>query len=504
MNNVIFRMLTVLGAIVVCGGLVAREPAIGAEDAFPELPAETLTFRWTLTPAAEPSPALRYPLLPDLAERTPGNAAANYLRAAVELLTHRQTREAHEEASEWYDTRPEQLPADKVRRYLDHSGVSNAFQDLRTATRCERCDWGNRFQDLRGRDVVEYRLEEFQQFRMLIRYNELRMKLQITNREWNECVAALRDQFQLAQNLGASPNLIVSLQGVSTQSIGLTVVGEMISTPGSPNLYWSLRSMPDPLFDLQPILRMEFSTPLRMLPFLTDADTARRSPDEWERLVRDGLFLIRQLSGEQGAPTEHDAAERLFATKHFLRAYPLAKRDLMAWGFDAAKIEAMPVGQVIAIHARECHRHVHDEYLKWSLLPHAEGIAGLRETTDRLQRDGYLPTSGQPSRRDPLLLQQVLMPAVANVAEAFTRPRRVVACLSVIEALRLHAAKHEGRLPKKLSDITAVPIPVNPATNKPFPYRVVNGEAELIIPPIRADDAHSGRRYLLRIAPAKP
>ena len=56
--------------------------------------------------------------------------------------------------------------------------------------------------------------------------------------------------------------------------------------------------------------------------------------------------------------------------------------------------------------------------------------------------------------------------------------------MRVIEAVRLHAAGHEGRLPDKLADITAVPVPLDPGTGRSFEYQVESGTATLIGPPL--------------------
>ena len=49
----------------------------------PPIDTERFTTRLTVSPMAAPRPAMRYELLPPLRERTPGNAAVGYLRAAV-------------------------------------------------------------------------------------------------------------------------------------------------------------------------------------------------------------------------------------------------------------------------------------------------------------------------------------------------------------------------------------------------------------------------------------
>lgn len=54
-----------------------------------------------------------------------------------------------------------------------------------------------------------------------------------------------------------------------------------------------------------------------------------------------------------------------------------------------------------------------------------------------------------------------------------------VAALESIEALRHYAAGHDGRLPAQLGDITDIQVPNDPATGKPFAYRVEGSKAIL-------------------------
>lgn len=59
------------------------------------------------------------------------------------------------------------------------------------------------------------------------------------------------------------------------------------------------------------------------------------------------------------------------------------------------------------------------------------------------------------------------------------RQDRRIAVLRVIESLRYHAATHNGALPHSLSQITEVPVPDDPATGKPFEYRLNGNSADL-------------------------
>jgi hypothetical protein len=182
-----------------------------------------------------------------------------------------------------------------------------------------------------------------------------------------------------------------------------------------------------------------------------------------------------------------------------MRSYPVAKRELIAQGMNAATVDRMPVGQVVSIYVRNCYQHVAQEFEKWSSLPYAEGEHHLRRLMPQLQEAGYLRSSPTSiASRDPLLINQALLPSFMT-GEAFNRPRRIIALLATVEAIRMHAAANQNALPAKLSDITAVPVPLDPATAKPFLYRVVDGKGELLAPPTQPGVEYSGRRMLLQI-----
>jgi hypothetical protein len=57
----------------------------------------------------------------------------------------------------------------------------------------------------------------------------------------------------------------------------------------------------------------------------------------------------------------------------------------------------------------------------------------------------------------------------------------------------MYAADHDGKLPKSLNEITAVPVPNNPATGKAFQYRLDGATAVLDLPP--SDEVEGGNRF---------
>jgi hypothetical protein len=66
----------------------------------------------------------------------------------------------------------------------------------------------------------------------------------------------------------------------------------------------------------------------------------------------------------------------------------------------------------------------------------------------------------------------------------------------------MYAATHDGQLPAQLADIDEVPVPLNPATGKPFRYQLKGAIASLELP--ASDQLNGGNcRYEIEIAAGK-
>lgn len=468
-----------------------------AQESFPNPLPEMRTYDLTVSAANESSPALKYSLFPEIDQTVPGNAATHYFRAIIHSMEiPRPTPDQSQLEMNWYDSRSGDLPLDQVKPWLAARHL--VLLEIEAATRCESCDWGIRFQDLRGRDVVEIRLAEFQQMRQLARILKLKAQVEIAEKRVDDAIATLRKLYRVARDINTAPSVIVSLISAAVVAITNETTIELISTEHSPNLYWPLRMLPDPIVERHAATRLDVNTLFQLVPFLKDADTANRTNEEWQRLLTESVAYLRMMTSSYPAVGPPKAVDQLSATVLVLRSYPIAKRALIADGMDEARVDKMPVGQVVAIYARNCFQVVADEYLKWSSLPYYEGDARVQGLFRELRERGYI-ASGQPSSdRDPLGFNQRLLPSYLT-GEAYIRQSRMIALLSTVEAIRLHAACNQGKLPDQLADVKTVPVPTDPATNKPFLYRVVDGRAELVALPTRKGDGYSGRRFQIRI-----
>lgn len=474
---------------------------VTADEAFPTIPPETPSVELTLRPAAAPAPALKYRFVRDLSERKPGNAVPFYYRAIqLELEVRRNDKpETIEKWISWLEKKPHELPVAEVRAWL--ATRTQVLHELRTALGRERCDWDLRFHDLPGRESISFLMSEIQESRALARILQLEVRLAIAEGRHADAVAAIRDGFQLATDIDrALPSLIADLVGLSIASVMRECVTDLIAADGSPNLYWALQTLPPQMVDFSSSIDFELDWPLRFLPFLRDAETAERSSEEWSRLLTEGLREVQEVDGPSRLPAnEASIANRLLATGLVLKNYPFAKRELLAAGFEATRLERMPTAQVVAIFAARCQQHVRHELLKWIHVPYPEAHAGTERTMAQLIEDGYIGGSvGSPPQRDPLGIVSLLVPALTQVRYAVVRGEQSHAGLLVIEAIRLHMAENNGQLPRTLADIKAVPVPLNPATGKAFPYRLAADHAELYLPPADGRVPQNGKRYVLR------
>lgn len=440
--------------------------------------------QFRLAPAAEPEPALKYVLTPREEDRRPGNAAPYYYRALLAMQTSPAGRmkELHDPRNydRWMSGSMATFPKDEVAKFLKK--FPGTFANLRVAASREECDWSWRLQDLSGVDAISFIIEEVQQSRELARLVILKIRLAIAEKRFDDAVDWLRIGYKLANDVAEPPTLINDLVGVAIASMMTAEVKNLIAATGSPNMYWALSSLPTPLINIRPAMRYEMSLPKKVFPALEYAETAQHSAEEWANLLTTAVREIQKLqrSGGRRPRPVPEMQHRLMAVGLALRGYPRAKRELVEWGMNPEKVDAMPVGQVVTIHQARVYRHMYQEMMKWTYLPYDQAYAGLQRSEAKLKSEGYFGSFDRS--REIIPLTSLLLPTTTLAYRATARVDVRIAGLRVLEAVRMHAAENNGRLPDSLDKITMVPVPRNPATGTHFHYRVVGGRALLDIP----------------------
>jgi hypothetical protein len=482
---------------LLAGCLLNTLGVAAADDPQPSDPNVPETIELSVVPAAEPRPALKYHLLPQPSERTPGNAAQFYYRSILHLnnLPKDYWKPYDEHQATWLSPDPKVFPKDEVVKWLPVGGWES---QLKVAAYREYCDWDYRIQDLRGLETIGFLLQEIQDCRSLARLIQLKAHLQIMEGHYTEALATLRLGYQLGHDVAQPPLLINALVGIAITNLMNNELVVLIDR-GDINLYWALAALPQPLIDLGPAMQYEMGMTQQIFPFLKDAETAERTPDEWRRLMIEGLVGLEGLSGESSPKFSGWQAE-LAAAAVVAKLYPIAKEELIAGGMDRQRVEEMPVGQVVAIHTARSTEYVYHEVFKISLLPYDEAMRRMPLVMQNLTKEGYLGPN--LNGRAGLPIAGLLLPAASNVMQAEIRSARSFASLQAIEAIRMHASTSGGKLPATLAEVTVVPVPLNPATGEPFPYQfdTATNTATLDVPASAGQQPrHEGKRYVIRV-----
>ena len=417
----------------------------------------------TLYPAAAPVPALKYALLPRFPDQIQGNAAVYYGKVTAEQINFFSNQEMMQQIDHWEN----EATLEELKQ-VDFSAVEGGIMHhLDLAARCDRCDWQI---PIRHEKFYTILLPEVQQTRMFGRLLSTHMRIQIAQGQYEEAIADARRGYALARNVGEGETLVNGLVGIAIQAIISDKLHTMLQQPDSPNLYWALTELSDPLVDLRKSVAVEMNGLEMSFPYLRDLENAEHSPERWREILETFWGEIGMLSSDN----RHDPKVQLLPV--VMRGYPMAKRSLIERGFDAKRVEKMAVAQVVLIHSMHIYHELRDDVFKWFFVPYHAGRDGYKQSEKMLQEVAA-------EQKEVIPIASLLLPAIQAVKTADVRARQQIALLRVLEAMRMHLAE-AGSLPETLDQITEVPIPLDPATGKPFEYRLEGEVAHLSAKPL--------------------
>ena len=425
--------------------------------------------------AAAPMPALKYQLLPEVAEMNPGNAVPAYLKCFAEQTLFFFSKESSAERE-----RLRTCPLTDIKPGSLKGYGGSALRQADHAARLEYADW-NLLPQMReqGYNLL---LPEVQQMRTLAQALVVRGRGQLVDKDFDGAVGTLKTLFALSRHLGEHPTIITGLVGAAIAQMACGLAEELVQQPGAPNLYWAYTGLPNPLVDLRRAASADRA--MGRWGFGWIADPARA----W---TADEMGTINQRLKEWASLTEMSAEDRQAADAwrqarmkdaDWLAA---ARKGLAAGGFPETAVAKYPPEQVVFHHLMEKARVQTDEVLKWLPVPYHQSEAALAELVrpadDIEQRLSRHPGSFLPKVR---------------VAHARTEQR--LAMLRVAEAIRLDAAKNGGKLPASLSDLS-VPVPIDPVSGKPFEYKVDGMTAVLSGKEATTGSGRTHYRYEVRL-----
>jgi hypothetical protein len=275
---------------------------------------------------------------------------------------------------------------------------------------------------------------------------------------FDDAIGTAKTLFAMSRHLGEHPTFVGNLVGIAVAYNAIRPLEEMLEQPGCPNLYWALSNLPNPLVPLDKGAAGERMWTLWMFRDL-DA-TSPMSAEQIEKSIaqKDELLGVenptkkgRGVRGWLDARTRDEAVVRA------------ARRRLVEHGIPEDRLVRFPASQVILLDEKREFAVRFDDRMKAITLPAWQYEAD---------------TAGRPSKKEPSLFADALVPAVSTVRRAQGRLEQRIALLRHVEALRIYAAGHEGAWPASLSAIP-VPLPDDPFTGKPFRYEIIGETAHL-------------------------
>ena len=446
----------------------------------------SVIIEMTVSPAAEPTPVFKHRLTWLPLETIAGNAASGYLQSLVgnNLISKWNQAETAlgDDLDRWRDNKP--IPLDKLRE------ASECFDEyvkqyIEQASVRRDCDWGFGLEEREGNDLYTVPISGLQDTRSISRALSLQADLAILESRYDDAVHLMKMNYQLAEHVGQVKSLVPSL--ICFAEVGITNgnMVNLIAAPDSPNMYWSLTELPRPFSNLREAFRLECNCNTHVFPVLKDVESKTYSLEQWARKIDSVFESIQAVMGERHFTPQ---TQKFLPAAIGVLAYGPAKKRLIAQGFDQAKVDAMPVGQVLLLAADREYQRIAQEAEKEIYLPFSIASKRLEELDDKLNKE-FLDGLGK-------ILAQIFLPAHQAVRGAEARIRRDIDALRLIEALRMHAAKH-GKLPTSLDEISVVPVPLNPATDKPFEYRLEGATAIIELP--RSDGITYSKRYRITL-----
>jgi hypothetical protein len=446
------RLLAIMTAALVA--VLIAQPLSADESESND--SHVIEVKLVVRPAGESRPALKYPLLPPLLERHPGDAAIMYTRIAV-VLGDTSSPADLEKLVEWNKMSLKELPLEEVEQaLLPYQAV---LDDLDLAARYEGCTWQV---PLRGRDLSQLVLPAIERMPDFASLLALQVRLQISRDDMDGAIRTLQTGFAMGRQTAAGPTLVHCLTGRSVCSKMTERVRELIQHPDSPNLYWSLSSLPRPLIDWRTALENEPEFLYRSFPELRDVKGRSEPAEYWQGLWDELAERVANWEGVYQFYTNLRPGP-LGTAANAIGKFPAVKQQLIKDGWTEEDVERMPVPQVLLIHTLKTYDEARDELRKWAYLPHYEDTP----IHFSWERGGFF-----------VLLDREVLPLASSLLLNMNSARlstawleRDIAMLRTVEALRLYAAANKGEVPVSLNEVTQVPIPVDPLMWQPFDYQ---------------------------------
>ena len=411
-------------------------------------------------PAKEPIPALRYRFHPNPRELKPGSATPYFQRAMVQYLKKpaavlsqfKQFQVDYEEGN------AKTSIADELKSFQD------VFVELRKFGECEDLRWDDRWRDLRGANLWEAMLPEFQEARELSRLIEYNARRSLKDKDFMAAIAWIRLGYRFAEYLGHGDTIVQDMVAISRCQSMSYVVREAISTPGCPNLYWALATLPEPIVSTRRAIDIECLGIEYSFPVLYRAESTDMGREKWQELWKDTFATLTRMAinGNQDVSGQLEQAFQ----KSMEADMGKVRKSILSNGYSPELIASMCSEQLVALNALCEVRTRSSEVVKASFLPLPQREGELFKA--KVEHEKYMAENPDSI----FALFQLVNAAAHAVNQAETKQICHVRQLMTLEAIRMHVAEYSAP-PASLNDLHLVSALPNPFDGSLFLYKVV-------------------------------
>lgn len=410
-------------------------------------------------PAAAPGPEQR--LLPEYSDVRPGNAAVAYGKVKAENNRFFGEVRLAERMERIHDT-----PLADLLRERPAIGLGDHF--LEEAACCETCDWQL---PLRREPLSNFLIPEASECRGFGRILAAKARMAIAERDYSTAINRMRWTYALARHSAAGETIVHGALGGIIASYASKQMLTLVQQPTPPNLYWSLARLPRPFIDMRRTLEAFGGQWELGLPELRRPELSGRSEQQWEE-------TLHHMWTGVGEFADNDAWKRgpEELVKQSLARHEAVRSELISQGWPAWQIKDMPAAQVVLLSTVNQSRDVENAAFAAFFLPYPQAMQHLTEAQEKLKQL-------RDASKWALPIGPFHLDAMVSARSFVARVDRELAVLQFLEALRAYAAR-EGRLPERLPDLTDLPVPNDPVTDRPFRYFTDGNVARLAGPPL--------------------
>jgi hypothetical protein len=426
----------------------------------------------TLYAPAPAERALQYALLPELRDTIPGNAADHYRRAIKNMKQDAPDRNWDQTIEKWMAAPLKELPQEEAGKFL--RAFEATFKEVEAGARSEQCD-RELTEEIRkeGLESLNSAFPSVMGMSRIATLLALKVRYDLAQGRAGQAARTLQTGFAAGRHIGDSATFINGLVGMSISKLMLDRLEELIQQPDAPSLYWPLTDLPRPFLDLRRPFEGERVFYYSQFPGVAEVAADPRAKPWTPAQVEALTAAFRQFDKRSSRLGEKAEVEKLL---HLAANQQGIKKILVDQGRPKDVVDAMPNEQVAILLALGQYDRRFDELLKWRSLPFWESYPAMVKAEERQakQNDKDGPTAA---------LANEFNPSASKILAAQARIDRRIAALRCVEAVRLYAAAHDGKLPPSLEEIKDAPAPLDPVTGKPFDYHVASDRAFLSCTP---------------------